>query len=95
MSDRDGANFPKLGSLLKLGAVFAAWGVALGAAGIATMAHALHGGFALGVLGVVIGLCCLGLGGYFAWGYGWLKRRPELVRKAQRNAVLDRDRLDR
>jgi hypothetical protein len=94
MPDRDVANSPKLGSLLKLGALFAACGVALGAAGIATMAHALHGNFAQGVLGVVIGVCCLGLGGYLAWGYGWLKRRPELARKAQRNAALDRDRID-
>lgn len=82
----------KLSYLFKLGAVFAVCGAALMAAGAAALAHALHGGPGLGVASVLVGVACLGLGGYLAWGYGWLKKRPELVAKAQRhNGPLSQD----
>jgi hypothetical protein len=75
--------------LLKLGIGIAGIGVALIAVGIAELDQALHGGTGLGVMVVVVGVVGLGLGGYLIWGYGWLKRRPEVVKKAQQGASLN------
>jgi hypothetical protein len=86
MPEQGRMSSPKLSSVLKLGIGFAVIGVAMIAVGVAVLGDTLHGGTGTGVLSVVAGIFCLGLGGYLAWGYGWLKRRPELVKKAQQSA---------
>jgi hypothetical protein len=70
---------------------FALIGAALAAAGIAAIRHALHGGATLGVTGIVAGVGGMALGGYLVWGFGWLKKRPELIAKAQRPSLLNED----
>jgi hypothetical protein len=83
-------NSPQVSYVLKLGIGIAGIGVALIAVGIAELDHALHGGTGLGVMVVLVGVVGLGLGGYLIWGYGWLKRRPEVVKKAEQGASLNR-----
>ena len=82
MNDKSG---PKLSSLLALGAGFAVVGAALAAAGLVPIIQgAAAQKLAINVMCVVAGAAGVGLGGYFVWGYGWLKRRPELAARARR-----------
>jgi hypothetical protein len=86
MPEQGRMSSPTISPLLKLGIGFAVIGVALIAAGIAETGGTLHGGTGTGVFALVAGIVSLALGGYLAWGYGWLKRRPELVKKTQQSA---------
>lgn len=59
-------------------------GVALIVWGVTTFSDPNNGGKPLAIAVIVVGAASLGLGGYLAWGFGWLKKRPELVVKAQK-----------
>lgn len=84
MSRRGSTPGPKLSLLLLLGAGFAVVGVALIVWGVTTSSDPNNGGKPLAIAVIVVGAASLGLGGYLAWGFGWLKKRPELVAKAQK-----------
>lgn len=74
----------KFTALIRLAAMFASCGLALTALGVASLLNAIRGGLALGILALVIAVGTFVLAGYFVWGYGWLRKRPELSRKAER-----------
>lgn len=76
----------KVTALLRLASVFAACGLGLTALGVAGLLNAIRGGPMLSVLSIVAALGMFGIAGYLIWGYGWLKKRPQLVRKAEQQA---------
>jgi hypothetical protein len=73
---------------LATGCVVVAIGLAV--LGVASLLNAIRGGPALGVLTIVIAAGILALGGYFIWGYGWLRKRPELTNKAEQQNARER-----
>lgn len=71
--------------MLWLAAGFAVVGAAFTVAGLVPIIDGTASQQAsIDVMCVVAGVACLALAGYFGWGYGWLRRRPELVARVQR-----------
>ena len=67
--------------------MFGAAGLAMTALGVAGLLNVIRGGTGAAILAFVAAAISLGLAGYFFWGYGWLNKRPELLRKASEQNI--------
>lgn len=73
--------------LLKLSAGFGGAGLIIAGLGAASTLNVIRGGTSLAVPAFLTAALGLGLAGYFIWGYGWLNKRPDLLKKADQSKV--------
>lgn len=71
-----------------MAAGFGVAGLAMAAAGVAGLLNVIRGGPGMSIFALVGAALCLGLAGYFAWGYSWLQKHPKELKNAEARANL-------